>query len=168
MEGPYVKYEQVIPPEGKICAQVEAGLLLEALEQMASHLEPRHPTGQEGIQSYTPQVELHLSALGQTLSLVTTRDMGYTWQEGKNPLAGRAEWTFISSVPARIQGVETDALFRMGLNHTYLRTAVQALGAGAGELIDLHFADPLQAVQFTTPAHPNRRTLQMPMKLQAG
>jgi RNA polymerase sigma-70 factor, ECF subfamily len=168
MEGPYVRYERAIPPEGRLCAQVEASLLLEAIDQMAAQLTPRHPVDQDGIQSYTPQVEIQLSALEQTLSLRTTRYMGYEWQEEKRSSAAGLDWTAQISVPAQVQGNEPGEEFRLRVNHPYLHTACQALDAGLGEYLTLHFADPLQAIQFTAPTQPHCRTLLMPLKFQTG
>lgn len=168
MEGPYVKYEMVIPPEGRLRVQVNAGLLQEVVEHIATHLEPRHPVDQEKGQSYTPQVELQISALEQTLSLRTTRHMGYDWKEGTTPPATGMDWTVLASVPVRLQGNQPGEHFRIGVNHTYLRTASQALDVGAEEMLDLCFADPLQAIQFAAPTQPHCRIIQMPLRLKAG
>jgi RNA polymerase sigma-70 factor (ECF subfamily) len=168
MEGPYVKYPLVIPPEGRLRLQIEAGLLHEAIEHLAAHLGPRHPLEQAGVQGYTPQVELQVSALEQTLSLRTTRYMGYEWKEGKRSPAAGMDWTVLTSVPVQVQGSEPGEHFRIGVNHTYLHTAAQALAVEPGQYLDLHFTDPLQAIQFTAPTQPGCRVVQMPLRLQTG
>ena len=57
-------------------------------------------------------------------------------------------------------------MFRTAINHAYLSTAVRALELASDELIEIQFIDPTSVIQFTAPAHPDCRTLVMPMKMQ--
>jgi RNA polymerase sigma-70 factor (ECF subfamily) len=98
MEGPYVKYEQVIPPDGPIRATVAFGDLLDTIEQIVPQLEDRHPEDPQSKWTYQPQVEIRLSRIDQTLSLLTTSKMGYYLREEENSAGdvseGGAVWTF--------------------------------------------------------------------------
>lgn len=171
MEGPFVRYEQVLPPDGKIQVGVTVGLLLEAIEQIVPQLEPQHPVEQEGVWTYRPQVEIRLSNLEQTLSLVTTRNLGYSLKEGardEKPAALGADWVFSTSVPAQIEGEEPDDVFRTVVNHTSLSGVVQALELHGDETMALQFIDPQAVIQFTAPSPPHRRTFLLPLRRQVA
>lgn len=181
MEGPYPKYEQVFPTTWTIRATLTTGALLEAIELIAEHLAPQHPVDSEGTWEYLPQVELRLSVPEQTLSLITTRDMGYMREtpDGKkqsyqlqredaeeNPPDGVPNWTFITSIQAQIGTNGSEDRFRIAVDHMYWRDAVRALETDRDEALDIRFIDPLKPILCTPVHHPKRKTLLMPLRME--
>ena len=180
MEGPYAKYEKVIPATWAIRATVAAGALIEAADLIADHLVPRHPVAPEGRWQYLAQVEIRLAIPDQTLSLITTRDMGYFREtpDGKrelcrpsqkdaeeNPPGGASDWTFVTSIQAQVESDGTEEVFRISVDHTYLRDAIRGLETERDEALEVRFIDPLKVILFTPVHHPNRKTLLMPMRM---
>jgi RNA polymerase sigma-70 factor (ECF subfamily) len=178
--GRYVDYEQVIPKNGPIRATVGAGTLLKAVDLMADHLAPRHPTDPEGAYQYLSSAEIRLSGAAQTLSLITTREMGYSGPpdtQGKRQDCSEEEvlrltgntpfWTFTTSVQAQIETEGgTEEIFRIGVNPTYLREMAGALGFGPDEALELRFIDPLKAILVSPVRHADRKGLVMPLRMR--
>ena len=170
IEGPYVKYEQVIPPDGAIRATVSAGDLVSAIGQIEPQLADRHPVDPQDGWQYQPQVEIRLSRIDRTLSLLTTGEMGYhRLQEEEDapdfPAEG-AVWTFVTSVKAEISLVEGEDIFRIAVNHGFLRDVVQALELKPTEKVRISFIDPEKVIQFVPVDDPGRKTLLMPMRMK--
>jgi len=170
MEGPYVKYEQVIPPDGPICAIAVFGDLLDAVGQIASQLEDRHPQDSQGKWRYTPQVEIRLSRIDQTLSLLTTSKMGYHLREQENSLGAVLEdgavWTFITSIQAQISLPDAEDLFRIAVNHDFLRDVVQALEVEQKTEIEVSFTDQNKIIQFAPIGDQGRQIFLMPLRME--
>lgn len=170
MEGPYAKYEQVIPPDGPIHAIVSTGDLLEAVDQIAVQLKDRHPEDLQGKWTYKPQVEIRLSRIDQTLSLLTTSKMGYHLREEGNSSddvpEGGAVWTFITSIQAQISIPDEEDLFRIAVNHDFLRDVVQALEVEQKTEIEVSFTDSQKVIQFILVDDMGRKTLLMPMRMK--
>ena len=77
IEGPYVKYEQVIPQEDPAMrVSISTALLTHALNLLQDFMEARHP--ESDMWQYRPRIDLHLSPLTQTITFLTSRDTGYT------------------------------------------------------------------------------------------
>lgn len=168
MEGPYVKYEQVIPTDTPECrATVAASEVLEAIDLIDGHLAPRHPVDPEGPWRYVTMVELRLSGPEQTLSMATWRDMGYTRKDrGGKEVAhpGGPDWTFVASVPAEVE-VGGPEEFRIWLNPAYWKEAVCALEA---DTLDLRFMGPLKPVVCTPEGEADQTALVMPLRMETG
>ncbi len=170
MEGPYVKYEHVIPPEGSIRATVTLDDLLDAIDQIAPQLEDRHPEDPQGKWTYKPRVEIRLSSIDQTLSLLTTNKMGYHLREEGNRSGdvpeGGAVWTFITSIQAQISMPDEEDLFRIAINHDFLKNVVQALEVEQKTEIEVSCTDQTKVIQFAPVDGMGRKTLLMPLKME--
>lgn len=178
--GSYVNYNAVIPTTWSLHATVAAGELLKAVDLIADHLAPRHPTDPEGAYQYVPIVEIRLSSAEQSLSLVTTREMGYYGPpdaEGKRQDCSTEEvlrltgdtpfWIFTSSIQAQIETEgSSEEIFRIGVNPTYLRDMVRALGFDPDEALELRFIDPVKAILFSPVRHADRKGLLMPLRMR--
>ena len=172
MEGSYVKYEQVIPPDGAIQATVSASDLIKAIDQIEPQLEGRHPVDLQDKWLYQPQVEIRLSGIDQTLSLLTTGGMGYHRPKDEEDSPDYPEegvvWTFVTSVKAEIAMKEGEDIFRIAVNHGLLRDVVQALELKLTQRIWISFIDPLKVIQFIPVDDMGRKTLLMPMRMKVG
>lgn len=181
MEGPYVKYEQVIPDPGPVCAVVRSGDLLDAIERIDAHHTAGPPVDPDGKWKHLPREEIRLSAPDQTLSLYTRGDMGYYREtpegkhcpydperdgsEGEKTPGGSVDWTFTATVRACVEIADDEELFRCAVNHRYLKTVVSALQTDRGEDIAIRFTDPHKAIVFSPVRHLERKTLLMPLRL---
>lgn len=172
MEGPYAKYEQVIPSDGSVRATVSAGDLVAAIDQIEPQLAGRHPVDPQDRWQYQPQVEIRLSGIDRTLSLLTTGEMGYHLPKGEEgapdlPEEG-AVWTFVTSMKAEIALVEEEEFFRIAVNHSFLRDVVQALELKPAQKVRISFIAPEKVIQFVPVDDPGRKTLLMPMRMKVG
>ncbi len=181
IEGSYVKYESVIPTDAPVCSvTVQTGALLEAVELIGEHLAPRHPVDQEETWRYSPAMEIRLSVPDQTLSMITARNMGYRckmpdgeWRPydphkdaGEGPPADSPDWTFTTTVQARVAMNGPEEIFRIGVNHAYWRSGICALEAGREEPMDFRFVGVHKAILCSLPDREDRKTLVMPLRLK--
>lgn len=168
MDMDYVHYEKVLPAASTGLCGVAAGDLTAGLEELAPHLEGRHPLDGAGALEYKPHVELSLSAAAQRLTLGVSKRMGYYPVAGGQEAAvpGRADWHFESSVSARVALAEGEEEFRARYHYPYLRAGLEALGVGADEEVALEFNGPLQAAQWRVAGEADRRVLLMPLRLE--
>ncbi len=181
IEGPYVKYESVIPTDAPFgCVTVSSGDLLEAVDLIGEYLAPRHPVDQEGTWRYSPMLEIRLSVPDQMLSMVTTRDMGYVWMPdgklrsydpqkdpGEGPPVGASDWTFVASVQAQVTIDGPEEVFRIGVNHTYLRDIVRAMEAGPeGDLV-FRFMGRLKPILISLGERTDRKALLCPLRMKS-
>ncbi|MDE2889132.1 MAG: sigma-70 family RNA polymerase sigma factor [Gemmatimonadota bacterium] len=171
LDVPYVNYEAVIPAKGGSFVRISAGELLQAVSLITEHLEPRHPAA--GVWTYSPQVEVQISSEHQTLSLVTSRDLGYRAAKenaGKPvsnddaPWAGVPYWRFTTSINGKVNLKDSPEPFRSSVNHSYLSDAVS--GIESGGMQDIHFTDPMEGLLFTSCDYPDRKALVMPMRIE--
>jgi RNA polymerase sigma-70 factor, ECF subfamily len=170
MEGAYAQYEQVIPSDGATHVIVPAGDLLEAVDQIESQLKNRHPVDPQEKWIYQPQVEIRLSGIDQTLSLLTTNEMGYHLPKGEEDTPHNREegavWTFITSVKAEIAIVEGEDIFRIAVNHGFLSDVLRALELKPTQKVRISFIDPEKVIQFVPVDDLGRKTLLMPMRMK--
>jgi hypothetical protein len=145
--GPYVDYDAALPTTWAIRATVATEALLKAVDLISDHLAPSHPTDLEGTHQCVPTVEVQLAVSEQSLSLVTTRS---------------------TSIPAQIETDGPEGVFRIGVNHTYLRDMVCALGLDPDEALELRFTDPLKAILFLPVRRADRKGLLMPLVMKDG
>jgi len=75
-------------------------------------------------------------------------------------------WTFSTSIPAQIETDGPEEVFRIGVNHTYLRDMIHALGLDPDEALELRFIDPLKAILFLPVRHTDRKGLLMPLRMR--
>ncbi len=171
LDEPYVNYVAVIPEKGGSFVRISAGELLQAASLITEHLEPRHPVA--GVWTYSPQVEVQISSEHQTLSLVTSRDLGYRAAKenaGKPvsnddaPWAGVPYWRFTTSINGKVNLEDSPEPFRSSVNHAYLSDAVS--GIESGGMLDIHFTDPMKGLLFTSCDYPDRKALVMPMRIE--
>jgi len=180
IEGPFVKYEQVIPQdEPCITATIPADLLRDALHLMSSHVEARHPVDPATGWQYRPKIEMHLSTIAQTLTLLTTRDLGYIRLESDGevepftpkdaemqpPPGGPVDWTFQIPLSVQVQAIHPEDNLRIGVNFTYLTNIVQALDTPDTNAFTLDFRTPTKAILFRTDAHSDWLALLMPLRM---
>ena len=167
----YVNYEAVIPDAAGMRVRLAAGELLRAIDSIREHLEPRHPVSDEW--TYLPQVEIQFAETLGTLSLITSRDMGYNVSKEKAgspvsnddaPWAGVPYWRFEITVEGQVDLDGSPDPFRIGVNHGLLVDVVSGLEAD-GQL-DIFFTDPLRALLFVPSEHPDRKTILMPMRVE--
>jgi len=77
MEGPYVKYEEAVGDPGPIVATMRGAEFQASLVELETFLAPKHPLAGLGGWSYRPFVRVSLSSVEQSLTMSTTRDLGY-------------------------------------------------------------------------------------------
>ncbi len=171
IDEPYVNYEAVVPNASGIHVRLAAGELLRAIDLIQEHLEPRHPVSDDW--TYMPQVEIQFAETTGTLSLITSRDMGYNVSKEKAgspvsnddaPWAGVPYWRFAITVDGQVNLEGSPDPFRTGVNHGLLVDVVSGLEAD-GEL-DIFFTDPLKALLFVCTDHPDRKAILMPMRME--
>lgn len=170
LDGPFPDYRRVIPTAFPLTAEVGTADFLSVLDLIAEQLEPRHPArGEEGW-TYTPTVELTLSATEQTLAVVTTRAMGYSFKEGEewrlpeSDLVG--DWMYRVSLPVRIDGLKEIDRFRIRVNYNYLLTAIQTVHALKAQSLTACFIDAEHAMAFTPTGKGDHLALIMPMRME--
>ena len=170
IDEPYVNYEAVIPDAAGIRVRLAAGELLRAIDLIREHLEPRHPVSDDW--TYLPQVEIKISTDPGTLSLITSRDMGYNVSKEKAgspvsnddaPWADVPYWRFVITVEGQVNLEGSPDPFRVGVNHAFLADVVSGLEA-EGEL-DVFLTDPMKALLFVSEDHPDRKAILMPMRI---
>lgn len=171
LDEPYVNYEAVIPDKGDNFVRVSSGELLKAVNLIAEHLEPRHPAAE--IWTYLPQVEIQISEAHQTLSLTTSRDLGYgvSRERADKPVStddapweGAPYWRFTTSLDGQVNLEDSPEPFRSSVNHDYLSDVVS--GIETRGMLEIHFADPLKGLLFTSCDHPDRKAVLMPMRIE--
>ena len=171
LDESYVKYEAVIPAVEGMSVRVSALKLLKAVNLFAEHLEPRHPATE--VWTYTPKVEIQVSEVQQTLSLITSRDMGYGVSREKAdspvshdnaPWAGVPYWRFTTSLDARVNLEDSPEPFRIHVNHGLLSDVISGIEADGS--MDIFFSDPRKALLFVPTDHPDRKAILMPMRTE--
>ncbi len=171
IDEPYVNYEAVIPEAEGIRVRLAAGELLRAVNLIAEHLESRHPGSETW--DYQPRVEIQISSAPGALSLSTSRDMGYKVREEKTgrmvsnddaPWDGVPYWRFTTSVEGQVNLEDSPEPFRIHVNHAYLSDVVS--GIEAEGILQIFFTDPLKALLFVPAAHPDRKSLLMPLRME--
>ncbi len=171
LDEPYVNYEAVIPETGNSLVRVSSDELLQAVNLIAEHLDPRHPA--DGVWTYAPQVEIQISEVQQTLSLITSRDLGYRVSKEKTgspvsnddaPWAGVPYWRFTTTLDGRVNLEDSPEPFRISVNHDFLSDVVS--GIESGEMLDIFFTDPMKALLFVSEDHPDRKAIIMPMRME--
>ncbi len=179
IEGPFVKYEQVIPREDPVMRiSVSSDLLARAMDLLADMMDERHPAS-DGWQ-YRPQMALHLSPLTQTVTFLTARDMGYSrpvadgkvqsFIESKEKVSpgGAVDWTFQVPINAKFEvpsAMQRQGL-RLGVNFAYFKQVLQALAFEACDEMVLEIRGSEKAILFRTPLNAEWLALVMPMRLK--
>ncbi len=171
LDEPYVKYEAVIPEKGDNFVRVSSVELLKAVNLIAEHLEPRHPAAE--IFTYLPQVEIQISNTHQTLSLTTSRDLGYGVSREKAdkpvstddaPWAGAPYWRFTTSMDGKVNLKDSPEPFRSSVNHAYLSDVVS--GIETRGMLEIYLTDPLKGLLFISCDQPDRKAVLMPMRIE--
>lgn len=178
IEGPYVKYEQVIPQEDPAMRiSFSSALLAHALDLLQDQMEARHPASDRW--QYRPQIALHLSPVTQTVTFLTSRDMGYSRprEDGKiqsfiesgdkiSP-GGPVDWTFQVPLNAKIEASSSEETLRVGVNFAYLKKVLHALDFEDSDEMVLEFRGSEKAILFRTPLNAEWLALLMPLRLKA-
>ena len=171
IKEPYVNYEAVIPEAAGIRVRVTAGELLRAINLISEHLDARHPTS--ATWTYLQKVEIQISAAPGSLSLTTSRDMGYVLREGKGgrmvsmddaPWTGVPYWRYTTSVESEVTLDDAPHPFRIHVNHAFLSDVVSGIEAEGP--LDIFFSDPRKALLFVSADHPDRKALLMPLRME--
>ena len=167
----FVDYEAVIPEAAGIRVRVTAGELLRAINLISKHLDARHPTS--ATWTYLRKVEIQISATPGSLSLTTSRDMGYVLREGKAggmvsmddaPWTGVPYWRYTTSVESEVTLDDAPHPFRIHVNHAFLSDVVSGIEAEGP--LDIFFGDPRQCLLFVPADHPDRKALLMPLRME--
>ena len=171
IDEPYVRYEEVIPSlEGKR-VRVSAAELLNAVKLFADHLEPRHPV--TAVWTYTPKVEIQISGVNQTLSLVTSRDMGYGVSKEKAdspvahddaPWADVPYWRFTTTLDVQVNLEDSPEPFRISVNHDFLSDVISGIEVVGP--VEIFFSDPRRALLFVPTDRPDQKAILMPMRME--
>ncbi len=176
IEGPYVKYEQVIPQEDpSMRVSIPSNLLSHALNLLQGFMEARHP--ESDTWQYRPRVDLHLSPLTQTITFLTSRDTGYAREDnGKyqylldakddDSPGGIADWIFQVPLNAKIETPSEDTL-RFAVNFAYLKKILHALDFEDSDEIVLEFREQGKAIILRTPLNAEWLALLMPIRLKS-
>ena len=190
IEGPYVKYEQVIPQEApSMRVSISAALLTHALDLLQDFMETRHPESVPGGWQYRPRVDLHLSPLTQTVTFLTSRDTGYTREDnGKfqylldaeddaSP-GGIADWIFQVPLNAKFETPSEDTprlngseerpvVHRFAVNFAYLKQILHALDFEDSDEIVMEFREQSKAIIVRTSLNAEWLALLMPLRLKS-
>lgn len=167
----FVDYEAVIPEAAGIRVRVTAGELLRAINLISEHLDARHPTS--AMWTYLRKVEIQISVTPGSLSLTTSRDMGYVLREGKAggmvsmddaPWTGVPYWRYTTSVESEVTLDAAPHPFRIHVNHAFLSDVVSGIEAEGP--LDIFFGDPRQALLFVCTDHPDRKAILMPLRME--
>ncbi|MDE2999237.1 MAG: sigma-70 family RNA polymerase sigma factor [Gemmatimonadota bacterium] len=171
VDEPYVKYLEVIPSSIGKRVRVSGAELLKAVNLFAEQLNPRHPA--TDVWTYTPKIEIQVSEAQQTLSLVTSRDMGYDVSREKAdspvshddaPWAGVPYWRFTTSVDGKVNMEDSPEPFRIHVNHNFLSDVLSGIEVDGP--VDVFFSDPRRALLFVPTGHPDRKAILMPMRME--
>lgn len=169
LDSEYPDYPRVIPESWSINAEIITSDLLGLISLMPDHLEPKHPIDPDESWEYNPVVEIRISIPEQTLSLLTTRDMGYTHnQEYKTeipPYDPVGDWSFSASIPVKIKTGSDDERFRIWVDYNYLKTCIQVLNDIDSQTITARFNTSLTAMVFDSADVGQCRLLQMPLRM---
>ena len=188
IEGPYVKYEQVIPQEDPAMrVSISSDLLAHALNLLQDFMEARHP--ESDLWQYRPRVDLHLSPLTQTITFLTSRDTGYTREDnGKfqylldakddDSPGGVADWIFQVPLNAKFETPSEDTLrlngseerpvvHRFAVNFAYLKQILHALDFEDSDEITMEFREQSKAIILRTPLNAEWLALLMPIRLKS-
>ena len=188
IEGPYVKYEQVIPQEDPAMrVSISTALLTHALNLLQDFMEARHP--ESDMWQYRPRIDLHLSPLTQTITFLTSRDTGYTREDnGKfqylldakddDSPGGVADWIFQVPLNAKFETSSEDTLrlngseerpvvHRFAVNFAYLKQILHALDFEDSDEIVLEFREQSKAIILRTPLNAEWLALLMPLRLKS-
>jgi hypothetical protein len=118
---------------------------------------------------YNPAVEIRVSAVERTLSLGTTRDMGYSHHDGQSvqypPSDPVGDWLYRVSIPAACEGMGEADRFRIWVDHLYLQEAIQAFEAAGVASLRARFIAPDAAMVFLPADRDDRLVLQMPLRM---
>lgn len=176
IEGPYVKYEQVIPQEDPTMrVSILSDLLSHALNLLQDFMEARHP--ESDMWQYRPRVDLHLSPLTQTITFLTSRDTGYTREDnGKfqylhdakddDSPGGVADWIFQVPLNAKFETSSEDTP-RFAVNFAYLKKILHALDFEDSDEITMEFREQGKAIILRTPLNAEWLALLMPLRLKS-
>lgn len=175
IEGPFVQYEQVMPKEDPVLNfLMDSALLLQALDLLADHMDARHPVVDDW--EYLPQMELHVSSVAQTVTFLTSRDLGYRRSVGAGKMesfaesgeavspGGAVDWAFQVPLFGAVDSVGEETL-RIGVSFTYFRDMLDALEIGDCESVTLAFRGPTRPILFSTAEHLDWVGLVMPLRL---
>ena len=188
IEGPYVKYEQVIPQEDpSMRVSISSDLLAHALDLLQDFMEARHP--ESDTWQYRPRVDLHLSPLTQTITFLTSRDTGYTREDnGKfqylldakddDSPGDVADWIFQVPLNAKFETPSEDTLrlsgseerpvvHRFAVNFAYLKQILHALDIEDSDEITMEFREQSKAIILRTPLNAEWLALLMPIRLKS-
>ena len=180
MEGPYVKYEMVIPAdEPAVRITVASDDLLKTMVTVEGHLHERHPLASNEDWLYSPQLEITLVDGEQDLALRTTSHMGYhkKSKDGKHqayrpgvgssgPPGAEPYWSFVTHTPVVATRGEPAEVFPVGVNPGFLKDAVCGLAPEAGDVLELAFHGTTRPVVCTLPDRPGDLALVMPLRLE--
>lgn len=176
IEGPYVKYEQVIPQEDpSMRVSISSTLLSHAMDLLQDFMEARHP--ESDMWQYRPRIDLHLSPLTQTITFLTSRDTGYTREDNgkfqyllnaKNDASpgGVADWIFQVPLNAKFETPSEDTL-RFAVNFAYLKQILHALDIEDSDDITMEFREQGKAIILRTPLNSEWLALLMPIRLKS-
>ena len=176
IEGPYVKYEQVIPQEDpSMRVSIPSNLLSHALNLLQDFMEARHP--ESDTWQYRPRIDLHLSPLTQTITFLTSRDTGYAREDnGKYQYlldakddaspGGVADWIFQVPLNAKFETPSEDTL-RFAVNFAYLKQILHALDFEDSDEITMEFREQGKAIILRTPLNAEWLALLMPIRLKS-
>ncbi len=176
IEGPYVKYEQVIPQEDpSMRVSIPSDLLSHALNLLQDFMEARHP--ESDTWQYRPRVDLHLSPLTQTITFLTSRDTGYAREDnGKfqylhdakdnDSPGGIADWIFQVPLNAKFETPSEDTL-RFAVNFAYLKQVLHALDIEDSDEITMEFREQGKAIILRTPLNAEWLALLMPIRMKS-
>lgn len=171
IDEPYVKYEEVIPSLEGMRVRVSAAEFLNAVDLFAEQLEPRHPA--TAVWTYTPKIEIQISGANQTLSLITSRDMGYGVSKEKAdspvshddaPWSGVPYWRFTTSLDGQVDLEDSPEPFRIHVNHDFLSDVISGIEVDGP--VDVFFSDPQRALLFVPTDCPDRKAILMPMRME--
>ncbi len=85
---------------------------------------------------------------------------------GEGPPADSPDWTFTTSVQARVAMKGPEEIFRIGVNHAYWRSAICALEAGPEEPMDFRFGGVNKGILCSVSDREDRKALVMPLRLE--
>lgn len=167
MEGPYVKYEEAVGDPGPIAATMRGREFQASLAELEPFLAPKHPLAGLGGWSYRPFVQVTLSSVEQSLTMSTTRDLGYDSplqrEKGLPTEVAGPDWAFSTHTEANVSGL-TEGVFRVGIDAEYLRRIIDALDLGQDDEVCMHVSDERPQIHFTVSGG-QRSAVAMPVRM---